>query len=308
MHKEKLERLKGIIVPLFMPLTKDEKIDEEDLRKLIRYVLNKGVNGLFTSGGCGEFPTLTLKERRRADEIVVDEAQGKVPVIVGVGDCSVRNSLQHIDHARKIGADFVLAPPPYYFPPSQQSIKKYYTELAGQGELPLIMYNTPEEVQSLIESETVLALAELENIVGLKDSGGDIAYSQKVSVRTRNNPNFRLFIGEDNNSLPALMFGAQGVILACANIMPETTVRMYDEVVVGNYKKAQECFEKILLLLEQVVYGGSGDERNFWLGGCKTALQLMGIFKERYVTSPYILPTDKETELIKRRLKELRLL
>jgi len=307
-HKEKVERLKGIVVPLYMPLTKDEKIDEQDLRKLIRYVLDKGVHLLFTSGGCGEFPTLTLKERRRADEIVIDEAGGKVPVIVGVGDCSTKKSLEHIDHARKIGADFVLAPPPYYFPPSQQSIKKYYTELASQGGLPLIMYNTPEEVQSLIEPETVLALAENENIVGLKDSGGDIAYSQKVSMGTRNNPNFRLFIGEDNNSLPALMFGAQGVILACANIVPEATVRMYDEVVVGNYTKAEEYFQKILLLIEQVCYAGSSDERNFWLGGCKAALQLMGIFKERYVTSPYILPTDKETESIKRRLKELGLL
>jgi len=301
--KEKVERLKGIIVPLFMPLTKDEKIDEQDLRKLIRYVLSKGVNGLFTSGGCGEFPTLTLKERRRADEIVVDEAQGKVPVIVGVGDCSTKKSLQHIDHARKIGADFVLANSPYYYALDQPGVKKYFTELADKGELPLIMYNVPGEVRVKIELDTVVELAKHKNIVGIKDSGGDIAYFEEIVMKTRDNPNFRPLIGEDNNMLPALVFGAYGAVLGSANIMPEAAVRMYDEVKVGNYKKAQEYFEKILLLIDRVYYGCS-----YYHGGCKTALQLMGIFKERYVTSPMMIPTDEETVLIKKRLQELRVL
>jgi 4-hydroxy-tetrahydrodipicolinate synthase len=301
--KEKVERLRGIIVPLYMPLTKDEKIDEEDLRKLIRYVLDKGVHVLFTSGGCGEFPTLTLKERRRADEIVVDEAQGKVPVIVGVGDCSTKKSLEHINHARKIGADFVLAPPPYYYVLDQQGVKKYFTELADQGELPLIMYNVPVEVKAKIELNTVVELAKHENIAGIKDSSGNIAYFEEVVMETQQNSNFRSLVGEDNNSLPALMFGAYGAVLGSSNIMPEAAVRMYNEVKAGNYQKAQEYFEKILLLIDRVYYGCSYDH-----GGCKTALQLMGIFKGRYVTSPMMIPTDEETEAIRGRLKELKLI
>lgn len=303
--KENLERLIGVIVPLYVPLDKDENIDEEDLRKFVRYVLDKGVHGLFSAAGTGEFALLTLKERRRANEIVIDEAQGKVPVVVGVGDCSVRKTLEHIDDARKIGADFVLAPPPYFFPPSQETIKKYFTELADKGGLPLIMYNTPEEVRSIIAVETVLELSEHERIVGLKDTGNDITSTENVIVGTRNNPSFRVFMG--STTLPGLMFGAHGVIETATNIMPEEVVGMYNGVLEGNYKKAQEYYEKIYPMLWDFLCRGSGD-RNSWLTWGKAALQLMGIFKERYVMSPYIPPTDEETELIKGKLKEVGLL
>ena len=291
------KELKGIIVPLFTPLTRDEEVDEKGMRKLVNYVLEGGVHAAFCNGGCGEFPHLFKEQRRQVAEIVIGEVNGRVPVIVGVGACSTKEAVAHALQAKEAGADFILSPPPYYFGLSQEELKGYFQEITAETGMPLIVYNTHAS-KTLVTPQTMEELSKVEDVVAIKDSSGNIANFQEVVRRTRDSEGFRALIGEDDNLFPGLVFGAHGATPAVSNIIPKICVGVYNSVKQGNMEEGLRLYEKVLSFVSVVYYASRSP-----MAACKTALALLGICEET-ITRPLLPPSEEERKEIKRALRE----
>ena len=297
----KTEMLKGIIVPLFTPLTWEEDVDPNGLRSLVRYVLEGGVHSIFVNGSAGEFPLLTSREKGKIIELVVKEVNGEVPVLVGVGECGTKKVLENINIAYGLGANFAVVPPPYYYAWEKEGLRKFYLKLAEKSSLPLLIYSNPHDTGVCIPVGLVKELSTEQNIVGIKESSADIARFQEIYMATRNNREFQRLAGNDNNLAAGLFLGADGAVPSTANIAPHFAVKLYEAIKQGDHAKAREFFGKILLLME-ACYGCK-----YLIGGAKTALELMGICSNA-VASPLILPSAEERQFIKVRLQELELI
>ncbi|MCS7193295.1 MAG: dihydrodipicolinate synthase family protein, partial [Armatimonadetes bacterium] len=153
-----------------------EEVDEPALRGLVRYLLQGGVHGVFVLGSTGEFAHLTDDEKRRAIEIVVSEVNGKVPVLVGVAESGTKRSIFWAKEAKKFGVDGVVAAPPFYYPLTESEVENHYRALASECELPILLYHIPSTTKIRFSVDLVERLSKLPNIVGIKDSTGDLSF------------------------------------------------------------------------------------------------------------------------------------
>ena len=170
MTKFQIDSLHGVVPPIATPVYKDETVDEAGLRRLVNFQLERGVHGLFVLGGTGEFFCFPTREKIRAIETVVDEVNGRVPVVAGVTDLSTRRAIENSHIAQEAGVDFITSLPPFFFPLGQDTISRFYTSLAGESDLPLLLYNIRDPIHTNIQPETVQKLAQNPKIVGIKDS------------------------------------------------------------------------------------------------------------------------------------------
>ena len=173
-------KLEGVVVALGTPLTSEEKIDEKGMRKLTRYVLDGGVHGVFILGSMGGFNFLEDEEKIRVIEIVVDEVEGKVPVIAGASDTSTKRVIKNARIAQEMKADAVAILPPYYGSLKQEQIINFYSKIAEEVNIPIFIYNNPSSTRNPVEPETVFELGKLENIVGIKDSSQNFFNYQQL--------------------------------------------------------------------------------------------------------------------------------
>ena len=283
----------GIYPALVTPFTDDgEKIDEERLRNLVNFCLELGVNGVVPCGTTGEFVNLTVEERKQVIKTVVDEVNGKVPVVAGTGASGTLEAVEMAKYAKDVGADAVLVVTPFYLKPTNRGVYQHYYTIASKVDIPLILYNIPQCTGVWLTWQMVEDLADVPNIVGLKDSSGELKYILAVLEKVGDKIN--VMCGYDEVVLPALAAGASGAILASANVIPDVWVEIYKAVKEGDLERARELQLKVQKLARIIT--GSGAV------GTKEALNMMGI-----KVGPVRLPLSVGGELSYENREELRL-
>jgi len=240
--------LRGCHVPLVTPFLEDGSIDEAGLRRLVNHLIEvEKVDGLVPCGTTGESPTLSHEEHGRVIEIVVEETRRRVPVIAGTGSNSTREAIEMTLHAEKVGADATLQVCPYYNKPTQEGLKEHFKAIAEATKLPIILYNIPGRTGRNMEPETILELAEIDNIVGLKDASGDITQTMRILEGTRNRQKpFYVLSGEDALTFSIMALGGHGVICAVGNVIGREYRDMVHLMLEGRYAEAREIHYRTL--------------------------------------------------------------
>lgn len=297
-----MKTIKGIIPPMVTPLKGNDRIDCDGTARLTEHLLAGGVHALFLLGTTGEAQSLSYKCRYDFVELVCRQVAGRVPVLVGVTDTSLDESLKLAIHARTCGAEGVVAAAPYYFAPSQQELIEYFTALADALPLPLYLYNMPSHVKVFLEPATVSTLADHPNIVGLKDSSANMTYFQTLLYGLGDREDFALYVGPEELTGESVVMGAAGGVNGGANLFPELYVEMYHAAYKGDVNSMRTLQRRIMQIATTLYtvgkYGSS------YLKGVKCALSLMGICDD-YLSYPYRKFRAGERDRIRKALEAL---
>ncbi len=242
--------ISGILTPLMVPLSPNGDINEEELRRYIDWLIDKGVHGLYPNGSTGEFTRFTAEERRRIIKIVCDQTANRVPVLAGAAEANIRETLDACSAYHDFGARAVAIVSPFYYKLSPESVFAYFREIAINSPIDVTLYNIPL-FASPIDNETVCRLAEFDRIIGIKDSSGDLASMTRMirSIRPHR-PDFLFMTGWDAVLVPMLMAGCQGGTHATSGIVPEITRAIYDLTKKSDFDKALSLQKQLLELFD----------------------------------------------------------
>jgi 4-hydroxy-tetrahydrodipicolinate synthase len=242
-------RFRGIIPPLATPLIDRDTLDVGGLERLVEHVLGGGVHGLFVLGTTGEGPALPPGLRREVVELTIRQVAGRVPVLVGISDTVLAESVALATFAANCGAAAVVAAPPYYFPAGQEPLEDWARALVAGLPLPLLLYNMPEMVKVVLDPALVRRLADLPGIVGLKDSGGDLeTFAGYAAVVREARPDWTLLIGPEQMLPEAHTLGGHGGVCGGANVMPRLFVDLQAALERGDKALAADLQQKVLSL------------------------------------------------------------
>lgn len=238
---------KGSMVALVTPF-KNGKIDEKILEKLVEFHIKNGTSALVPCGTTGESATLSYDEHDKVIELTIQFAKGRIPVIAGTGSNSTEEAITLTKHAKKAGADASLQVSPYYNRPTQKGLYLHFKAIAEAVDIPIILYNIASRTGVNIEPETFMKLAQIKNIIGVKEASGSL--EQMARIRKLCPKNFLLISGDDALTLPVLSIGGVGIISVAANIIPHDTADMCSSFGKGDIKKAQDLHYKMLGLVK----------------------------------------------------------
>jgi 4-hydroxy-tetrahydrodipicolinate synthase len=227
---------RGIIPAMVTPVTLDGKINVEALRKLTDYLIKGGVHGLFPVGSQGEFYALTFEEKKRVIEVVVEETKGRVPVYAGTGAVTTRDAVALTKMAEKAGVSAVSILTPFFIRPNEEELFEHYSAIAKATRLPVLLYNNPQRTGVNISAEFVARASRVENIVGIKDSSGDLTLTSEYIRRT--NEKFSVLAGRDTLIYGTLCYGGKGAIAATANVAPMVVAEIYEAFQAGDWKRS----------------------------------------------------------------------
>jgi 4-hydroxy-tetrahydrodipicolinate synthase len=228
----------GSLVAMVTPF-RDGKVDEAKLRELVEFHVTHGTDGLVPCGTTGESPTLSHDEHKRVVDVVIEAAAGRIPVVAGTGSNSTAEAIDLTVHAAKAGADGALLVSPYYNKPTQEGLYRHFRAIAEAApDLPLILYNIQGRTAVNIETDTVARLAQVPNIVGVKEASGSL--DQMTAVIVACGPEFTVLSGDDSLTLPLMAVGGRGVISVVANFLPREIVEMTHAALDGDWKRARE--------------------------------------------------------------------
>ncbi len=231
-------KLSGIFVPHVTPFKKDGSIDFESLKTCIKYWIESGLSGLVTLGSNGEFPYLMREEKIELIRFVVEQVDGKVPVIAGTGEPSTFETIKLSKEVEDLGVDALLIVQPYYYKPSNEELIAHYSEILNSIDVPVILYNMPKFTGYNMGVEVVEKLVnEYSNIIGIKDSSGNI--HQMIELIRTVGDKISILAGNADLILTTLMFGGKGAIVAIANFMPEIAVNLFTAFKQGNHEEAK---------------------------------------------------------------------
>lgn len=293
---------KGIIPPLITPLQDLNLLDVKGLERLTEHILSGGVHGLFILGTTGEGPSLSYDLRYELTERVCSQVDERVPVLVGITDTSFIESIQLSKKAAEAGADAVVAAPSYYFSTNQSELIPYFRTLADESPLPLFLYNMPAHTKVHFESTTVKILADHSNILGFKDSSGDLHYFQKVVHLLQDNSEFSLLVGPEEMLMQTMLSGGHGGVNGGANMFPKLYVAMYEATLERDFERMSDLQKKILEISSSIYTVGNSPAK--YLQGLKCVLSLMEICNDT-LALPYRSLGAQEKEKIRESLKQL---
>ena len=240
---------KGSMVALVTPF-RDGKVDEKALDKLIEFHIKNGTSALVPCGTTGESATLSYPEHDKVIELTIQFAKGRIPVIAGTGSNSTDEAIMLTRHAKESGADASLQVSPYYNRPTQQGLYLHFKAIAEAVDIPIILYNIASRTGVNIEPETFARLAEIKNIIGVKEASGSL--EQMARIRKLCPKEFLLISGDDALTVPVMAIGGVGIISVVANIIPRDVSDMCACFEKGDIKKAQGLHYKILPLVKAV--------------------------------------------------------
>jgi 4-hydroxy-tetrahydrodipicolinate synthase len=263
---KKPDWFKGIFPALVTPFTRDDRVDEEAFRTLIRYVLPH-VDGVVPVGTTGEFVYLTEAEKRLVIDIAVDEVGGRVPVVAGTGCASTRDTVALTQYAKDAGATAALVVAPFYLKPTFNEVYEHF-EAVNEVGLPIILYNIPQCAGTHFQWWTAEGMAYLDNVVGIKDSSGDVPFLMALFEKIKGQ--IGIFCGHDEIVVAALAAGADGGILASANLIPDIWQKVYAAVKEGDLAMAQDWQARIQKLVRIVIRKGTTQ-------AVKEGLRMMGL-------------------------------
>ena len=238
--------IKGVVVPILTPIDAEEKIDEKKMREQVDYVIEGGVTGILAFGSNGEFYVIEEDEMERGLKIMADQAAGRVPVYFGIGAISTKKCCRLAKMAVENGAAGISVLQPMFLKPTESELYLHFKTIAESvPETPVLLYNNPGRVNYTLSANLVDRLAhEVENIVGMKDTSGDITQTSEFIRRTRD-VNFKVFGGKDTLLYASLCHGAVGGVCTAANFMPELITDVYNKYVAGDLNGSLEAQFKL---------------------------------------------------------------
>ncbi|RCS53961.1 dihydrodipicolinate synthase family protein [Bremerella cremea] len=267
-------KIQGIIPPLVTPLADRDLLDKPGLTRLIAQQLAGQVDGLFVLGTTGEGPSLSEHLRRAMISETAQQVEDKVPIFVGITDTSLVDAIHLAQFALEHDAAAVVAAPPFYFPAGQTELQHWFLELAEALPLPLLLYNMPSCVNISIEPETLTVLLQHENIVGLKDSSGDLDYFAQALQIAQQRPDWPVLMGPEALLVEAMKLGGAGGVTGGANLFP----RLFTELYTAAKESDQATIERLQpVVVELQTLYGFGKYGSSYLKGLKCALELSGI-------------------------------
>jgi 4-hydroxy-tetrahydrodipicolinate synthase len=288
----------GCGTALVTPFRKDQSLDEETLRKLVRRQIQAGINFLVPCGTTGESPTLTRAEHLRVVEITLEEAKGKVPVLAGAGGYNTAEVIEIAKELRHMGADGILSVTPYYNKPTQEGLIQHFKAIAQAAPLPIVVYSIQGRTGVNVEPATLKRLAEIDNIVGVKEASGNIG--QMAAVLHLLPEPFTVLSGDDAITIPLIALGGRGVISVVANEIPAEFSKLTQLALAGDLAGARAIQRKWFTLMEV----------NFCEvnpGPVKAAMALMGLL-EPVFRLPMVPPSEANRTKIEAVLKSAGLL
>lgn len=305
MTASKLPRpLKGIVPPMVTPLAGRDELDHAGLSHLVEHMLSNGVAGLFLLGTTGEGPSLSYRLRYELVEKTCELVAGRIPVLVGITDTSLVEAIELAKFSRDAGAAAVVAAPPYYFPVEQSPLLTFLSRLAEQSPLPLFLYNMPSCVKASLTFETVESLARHENVVGLKDSSGDMAYFRRALTLRAARPDWTILMGPEHLMAESVLAGSDGGVTGGANLHPRLFVEQYEAATRRDQPTIDRLQTEVVALGRIYNVGGSGMAP--YLCGLKCALEITRICSSQ-LAEPFTAFGPVEREQIESLLGELHL-
>ena len=288
----------GVGTALVTPFTKAGELDEAAVRRLARRQIDAGVHFLVPCGTTGESPTLTRRERQRTIEIIADESKGRVPLLAGAGGYDTKEVIESAADMMKAGAQGLLSVTPYYNKPSQEGLYQHYRAIANSTALPILVYNVPGRTGVNVEVDTLVRLAALPNIVGVKEASGNVTQMCEICAAVPRE--FIVLSGDDALTLPLMAVGGRGIISVASNEIPAEMVQMVEAAERGDFAAARAIHSRILPLMQI----------NFVEANpipVKAAMAAMGLIEESY-RLPMVPPQAKSREKIVSVLKDLGML
>lgn len=239
-------KLRGTITAMVTPFINGE-LDEEGFASNVNYQIEQGVSGILPLGTTGEASTLSSSEQGRIITIAVEKAQGRVPVWIGTGSYCTRQTIEKTKRAKDLGADIALIVTPYYNRPTQEGIFRHFEAITAAVEIPIVVYNIPGRCSTNIETATLRRIADLPNVVGVKEASGNINQaSDMIYTIAENHPNFSVLSGDDALTLPMMALGAVGVVSVVSNLMPARIVALVEAIERGDYELARTLHYQLL--------------------------------------------------------------
>jgi len=270
-----IEPYHGIIPPMITPLHPDYSLDIDHTILMVNHLLEGGVHGIFILGTTGESASLSSDVKSDLIRQVCRQVNGRVPVLVGITDCSFVESLDLAAVAAESGAAALVAAPPFYMNIGQEELAAYYRKLADAVPLPLFLYNMPSHTKIFINTETVKYLSTHPNIIGIKDSSGDLANFESLCHAFKDQPEFKIFVGPEEILSQTLEMGGHGGVTGGANLFPELYVQAYEAFQGGEKSKLKELQETILFLSKNIYQ--NQNYKSCYLKGLKAAMSFEGL-------------------------------
>lgn len=297
-------KLEGTFVAMATPFTSDDQIDEEGYRANINFLIENGVNGLLAAGTSGESATITHEEQKKLIEILIDEAKGRVITIAGAGSNSTAESLDLVKFAGDAGADYALVITPYYNKPQMHGLIKHYETLNNNTKIPIIVYNVPSRTGTDLTSETIVELAKMDNIVGLKEAVSDLEKFTTTFKLLKDagitDDDFSILSGEDGLTVPMMSLGVKGVISVVANIDPKRMSEMVNAALKGDFVKASKLNYELYDLMKALFVESNPVPM-------KEALNMMGK-PSGDLRLPLVPLLDENREILRKALKDANLI
>jgi len=262
-------KVHGIIVPVATPVDTEERIEERGLRRLVRHLVDSGIHGILANGTMAAFAYLDDCEQIRAIEIVLDEVDGRVPVIVNIGENGSKKAIRRARQVESLRPDYLSFLPPFYFKLTQIELQHFFEDIFDTVETASFIYNNPRNTGNNIELKTILALGELPNVVGIKDSEQNLDKWLRM-VRAFRGKDFAVLAGTECLASAALGAGCHGVIAGLHNLWPRLAVQLHDAATGGNPAAADRIQQQLIELVDIFT------NEDLW-GAFEVALQYLNI-------------------------------
>ncbi|MSQ53837.1 MAG: 4-hydroxy-tetrahydrodipicolinate synthase [Betaproteobacteria bacterium] len=240
----------GSLVAIVTPMHEDGRLDLARFRKLIDWHVAEGTDGIVVVGTTGESPTVNFDEHKELIRLAVEHAQGRIPIIAGTGGNSTAEAIELTASAKKAGATACLSVVPYYNKPTQEGLYRHFRAIAEAVDLPMLLYNVPVRTVADMQNETVLRLAQVPGIIGIKDATGSIERCTDLIKRAPRD--FAIYSGEDVTALPLILLGGHGVISVTANVAPRLMHEMCARALAGDVKTSREINMRLLSLHQRL--------------------------------------------------------
>jgi 4-hydroxy-tetrahydrodipicolinate synthase len=300
-EEEFVQRLHGILPAVPTALTTDESLDEPAQRRIIEFLLDGGVHGLWVLGGGGEANLLTEAVRRRVVQVIVEATAGRVPVVVGVGEVGTKRTIDRIRAMEGLGIDAISVTAPFYYIHTQDDLLLHFETLLDATSLPMVIYHVPHNTSNPLTLDTVKRLAQNKQFAGIKDSGGSFGFTLEL-LRHCQRPDFRILQGWEDLLAPSLLLGADGAVMMVPVVAPRLSCNLYEAARSGDRDRAmalQADFNDLLLAL--------GDTDASAIGAVKMALSYHGLCEPTLV-KPLSPISDAHAERLRHALQEKGLL
>lgn len=287
---------KGMIVPLATPFHKDESINFEAYKKLIDHVIEGGIHGILAGGSTGEYHMMSLDERKAVIKAACEYAAGRVPVVAGVGRYTAKDTIELANYAADCGASCGMVLPPYYQQTSREGVVEFFREVAEGSKIGIMMYNNPLATGVDMAPDLICEIAQLPNIVCLKDSADMIHTAQCIAL-TRDIPDFTVLNGAEHLIIPTIASGGHGAMGIIYNLIPKEVVKIYDLLMANDWKGAAAQNAKLTALYDTM-------EVEPYPGPVKAGLEMLGI-EAGPVRKPLTQTSDALRQVIRAELKKI---